>query len=269
VTSQISTPYPINWTNLLTQVRDKRQSDSPPSDVYYYGFVKPTDTIGQYCSGGCTAGIGYVTGTSQAQNRAAVGLAYANQSSSVTMAHELGHNHGRNHAPCAPGGNITGLDPNYPYPEARLGSWGYDPRTRVLLNPDLHTDIMGYCSNQWVSDYTYRGFSNRVASVNGATMQLFDASLIAVYRMLLLDADGPRWGLPYSRPAEPFGDPEDAEILDASLAVVARVTVFRSAIADIDAETVLVPEPQPGWYAVRVAGAPAHPFSAPITVPKP
>ena len=32
----------------------------------------------------------------------------------AAMLHEVGHNHGRSHAPCAPGGGITGVDPNYP-----------------------------------------------------------------------------------------------------------------------------------------------------------
>jgi hypothetical protein len=257
VTSQISTAYPIDWSTLLTEVRAKRQSDGPSADVYYYGFVRPTDTMNQYCQGGCTAGIGYVPGPTQSQNRVAVGLAYGTQGNARTMAHELGHNHGRNHAPC---GNPSGVDQNYPHAGARLGAWGYDSRTRVLIDPDQATDIMSYCSSQWVSDYTYNGFVNRMVAVNGATMLWVPPEIIQRYQLLLLDAQGQRWGAPYTAPAEPFGDPEDAEILDANLAVIARVTVYRSEIADIDAETILVPEPMSGWYAVRVAGAAPHPF---------
>jgi hypothetical protein len=37
----------------------------------------------------------------------------------------------------------------------------------------------------------------------------------------------------------------------------------------VDVSTVLVPEPQPGWHAVKVNGSAALPFIAPVTVPAP
>jgi hypothetical protein len=45
------------------------------------------------------------------------------------------------------------------------------------------------------------------------------------------------------------------------------VTVYRTEIGDIHAFTVLVPEPKPGWHAIRITGAPPLRFSAPIGVP--
>jgi hypothetical protein len=55
------------------------------------------------------------------------------------MAHELGHNFGLEHAPCYVD---TDLDPNYPYPGAKIGTWGYDLVNRELKDPDLYYDIM-------------------------------------------------------------------------------------------------------------------------------
>jgi hypothetical protein len=268
VVSSVDSGYPLNWSSMLDQIRAKRQSESPPNDVYYYGLVKPTDTFAQYCNGSCTAGIGYVTGASTASYRAAVGIAWADTRSASTMAHELGHNHGRNHAPCAPG-SISGVDGNYPHSGGLIGTWGYDPQRRVLLDPSRTTDIMGYCSSKWVSDYTYRALTDRVATLNGALDTYVGRERIGLWRVLLLDATGPRWGVPFTRPDVAYGEPELVEILDAGGQAIASVTAYRTEVADMVAATLLVPEPLAGWYAVRPTGWPSLRFSAPVSVPGP
>ncbi|HEX2675392.1 MAG TPA: M66 family metalloprotease, partial [Polyangiales bacterium] len=264
VTAQISTASPINWNNLLDQIRQKRQSDAPAGDVYYYGFLKPAATLREYCQSGCTAGVGFVASTSQPSTRAAVGLAFGDETSASTMAHEVGHNHGRNHAPCAPGGQISGVDSNYPYANAALGVWGYDSRTRVLLDPTQGTDIMGYCNKKWVSDYTYKGLIERVAAINTNYDVIFgDTSTVANYRVLLLDEAGPRWSAPIPQ-SEAFGEPITAEVLDSHGASIQQITVYRTEIGDArNAFMVLVPEPQLGWHALQVLGWPALPFATP------
>jgi hypothetical protein len=267
VGSGITTSYPVDWTGLLDQIRAKRQSDNPPADVYYYGFLKPTDTLVQYCQSSCTAGIGYVVGPGETATRAAVGLAFADESSAKTMAHEIGHNHGRNHAPCAPG-PISGVDASYPYPGGLTFVWGYDSRNRVLFDPGVSTDIMGYCSNKWISDYTYRGITDRVATVNGAFEVLTAPSAVQAFRVLLVDARGPRWGVPFDGPRSAYGTAELADVLDAGGNVVTRITVYRTEVADANASSVLVPPPEAGWFAVRVAGATPVRFPAPAQVPQ-
>ena len=130
------------WGRVLSEINALRTADA--SSRYYFGVVNTT-----YSSG--IAGIGYVPG------KAAVGWDKLPSASGVA-AHEWGHNWGRQHAPCGGAGNP---DPNYPYPGGVIGVWGYDVGSATLV-PPTRPDIMGYCSNDWISDYTYTGVVNHV-----------------------------------------------------------------------------------------------------------
>lgn len=132
------------WNALLSELEAKRAAEQQKSgDMrYYHGIVPVT-----YQSG--IAGIGYIGGkTALTWDRL--------PSASEIMAHELGHNFGRFHAPC---GSPTGPDENYPstgnYVQGHIGQYGIDLRTMELKQPQFYTDIMGYCSRKWISDYTY------------------------------------------------------------------------------------------------------------------
>lgn len=246
-----------DWTAMLDAVRNRRRTDSPANDVYYYGLLKPTATLREYCGNGCTAGIGYVVNQGTAsQQRASLGLGFGDAASAGTMAHELGHNHGRSHAPCVPrGGSISGVDPGYPYDGGAVGVAGWDMRSMSLV-PATNTDMMGYCDKTWISDYTYDALLTRIANVNGAGMKELPPPVPAQpWRVLLLDDRGLRWGIPITQPALPSGLPELAEVLDAQGNVIDVVEVYRTAISDIDAFSFEVPEPQPGWAAIHVIGA--------------
>ncbi|MGH7580822.1 MAG: CARDB domain-containing protein [Gemmatimonadales bacterium] len=113
---------------------------------YYYGVVNPA-----YSSG--VAGVGYIGGG------AAIGWDKAASKSSVA-AHEWGHNWGRDHAPC---GGAQNPDPGYPYAGGEIGVVGYDIVGGDLKRADFH-DLMGYCTNEWISDYTYNGVMTYRAS---------------------------------------------------------------------------------------------------------
>jgi hypothetical protein len=269
VVESITTPSPLDWGSALEQVRRKRESDRPASDVYYYGFLKPAATAREFCGRGCTAGIGYVGDARSAGTRVAIGLAFGDESSAEIMAHEVGHNHGRNHAPCAPGGQIQGVDSQYPHSGAALGVWGYDNRSRELLSPEESTDIMGYCDQQWVSDYTYRGLTDRVAALNGLPLRVIAPELIDLWQVVLIDAGGPRWSLPFTEPAEAYGEPELAEIFGAQGQLIDYATVYRTEISDGGGAIVLVPPPQPDWQFVGVQGIAPLSFSEPSSVPEP
>ena len=144
------------WLRVLGEMNALRIAES--STRHYYGIVKVS-----YNSG--VAGYGYVPG------RAAVGWDYLPSGRGVT-AHELTHNFGRFHAPC---GGVGGPDPSYPYPGGQIGAFGYDLTTSTL-KPSTAIDLMGYCSNPWISDYNYVGAMNWRAS-NAATSDAVGAAL--------------------------------------------------------------------------------------------
>jgi hypothetical protein len=122
---------------------------------YYYGVAKVS-----YQSG--VAGIAFVSEPSLASH-AAMGWD-AMPSAAVVMAHELAHNWGRRHAPC---GGPTDLDVNYPDPSGLTDSYGLDLSTaQPTLKPASSSDIMGYCSSKWVSEYTYRGVFDYLAPLS-------------------------------------------------------------------------------------------------------
>jgi hypothetical protein len=138
------------WLRVLSEMNALRIAES--STRHYYGVVKVTYNAG-------VAGYGFVPG------RAAVGWDYLPSGRGVT-AHELTHNFGRFHAPC---GGVGGPDPSYPYAGGTIGVYGYDVTTNTLKLPSLF-DLMGYCGNPWISDYTYVGAMNWRASNPGVAV---------------------------------------------------------------------------------------------------
>ena len=125
-----------SWNQILGQVQARRVSDG--STRYYYGVVNPA-----YSSG--VAGMGYVGFP------VAIGWDKLPSGASVA-AHEWGHNWDRNHAPC---GSAANPDMSFPYTGGTIGVFGYDVAAGLLKQKTSH-DLMGYCDNEWISDYTYR-----------------------------------------------------------------------------------------------------------------
>ncbi len=261
IASSISTSAPIDFTSLLDEVRAKRESDSPPDDVYYMGLIKPAANIRDYCGASCTTGIGYVVDTDWggASFRVALAVAFGTESSASTIAHELGHNHGRDHSPCGVSG-----DPNYPYTGGSIGSWGLDRRSDALQDPNQVADIMGYCSPTWVSDFTFQAFLERIVEVNGVTSASRVTSDDAQpWRVALVSPLGSSWGHPITNPQPPFGTPQPAQVIDATGRRIALVDVYVVRTSESGYETVLVPEPQATWYAIDLGSRGVLPFLAP------
>jgi hypothetical protein len=125
------------WETILSEVDALRIAEG--SGRNYYGVVK----LG-YASG--VAGLGYLG------RPTAIGYDVESDRTRV-MAHEMGHTFDRLHSPC---GQPPGVDPGYPYLGGLTGVYGYDLQDDVLKSPFL-ADIMGYCANPWISDYTYNG----------------------------------------------------------------------------------------------------------------
>jgi hypothetical protein len=137
----------------------------------------------------------------------------------------------------------------------QIGVYGYDAQTEKLIPPE-RTDLMGYCNNKWLSDYTYDAILNRVAMVNGMqnASTYVPPELVRPWNVLILDNGIATWGAPIETPEPPAGEPEPAEILDDLGRVIAIETVYRTEISDIAAASFEVPRPLPGWHAVRVLG---------------
>jgi hypothetical protein len=118
-----------------------------------------------------------------------------------------------------------------------------------------------------VSDYTYQGIFDHIVDLATSATDFFRVGPPASFRTLLLDAKGaPRWGLPRRVHSVPRGAPELAEVFDANLHAIERVTVYRAELGHGGAH-VLVPEAKPGWAALRVAGASLISFAEKSAVP--
>ena len=136
------------WTMILSEMWALRALEG--GSRYYYGVVSAG-----YSSG--VAGYGYIGHP--------VGMGWDHlPSGSEVAAHEWGHNWERRHAPC---GGPANPDGSYPYSGGLSGAPGYDVFDDRLL-PSTTSDIMGYCQNKWISDYTYRAVMNFRASEGGA-----------------------------------------------------------------------------------------------------
>jgi peptidase M66-like protein len=144
------------WTQVLNELKAKRVADG--NSRYYYGVVKPT-----YSSG--IAGIGYVG--------VPVAIGWDKSGADQVAAHEWGHNWGRQHAPC---GDAANPDLNYPYARGIIGVYGFDVASQSI-KPPMSSDLMGYCNNEWISDYnyvavlTYRGTHADVETAFAQAMQ--------------------------------------------------------------------------------------------------
>jgi hypothetical protein len=125
------------WGQILSEIYALRSSDGSGDE--YVGIVPTT-------YGGGIAGLGYIGAP------ASVSWDKASSAPGV-IAHELGHNFGRNHAPC---GGPSGPDPAYPYANASIGTWGLDLPALQLKAPGTYKDLMSYCNPDWISDYNYR-----------------------------------------------------------------------------------------------------------------
>ncbi len=154
------------FSSILNAIVKLRQTDRAAADVYYYGVFAPASSFGSFCQGGCVTGLSPVgQDPRDAFARASVGHGYPGSESASTMAHEVGHAHGRNHAPC---GGANGVDASFPYSGGGIGVQGYDIVDRVFISASKGKDMMSYCPNLWVSDYTYTALHARIAFVNGA-----------------------------------------------------------------------------------------------------
>lgn len=154
---------PAFWVQLVQELDLARTLDPSYSAHYWYGVIRPPSGFNQVANGGWSAipsDPNDVGPGGRTSSGVAVGWFNNQRLSAELVSHELGHALGRRHAPSCGAGSP--LDPSFPYPGGAIGRVGHDVASwargiAALATPISSTigDVMGYCSPQWVSDYTW------------------------------------------------------------------------------------------------------------------
>lgn len=197
-------PNGDGWDEVLDAITDLRLQEGTAPDVYFHGLVMPSGSFESYCGSSCTTGLGNIAGPTDDYARSAVGLGFPGEKAVGTSLHEIGHNHGRRHAPCDAGN----LDPNYPHPGAEIGVWGYDLVSGTLLSPSSVTDFMGYCDPSWISDYSFIGVFERMELMASASVHYAPESLDRIYDRVRVRMNGDvEWMEPIQLHLPPAAEP--------------------------------------------------------------
>jgi Peptidase M66 len=264
---RVTVHEPVAWTRgllrsgsadfgaMIATLRALRQREEAPSGVYYYGLVTPTEFFDEYCQGPCTLGQGYLgVVPNDRSGKVAAGLGYMGDRAAQTFVHELGHNHGRSHAPC---GGAAGPDLAFPYERGAIGDWGYDERRRALVRPSAY-DFMGYCDPRWISDYSYSALWDRIRAVNdvpvtvGLRVGSSAARASLRHRVLRLDrAAMAEWLDALDLPPVDSGGAA-LRWLDAAGRTLREAPAQVDALGDSDEVHVLAPPPPPGAITLEV-----------------
>ncbi|MGM0557809.1 MAG: hypothetical protein ACQEVA_15600 [Myxococcota bacterium] len=189
---------PADWSgyadfgDLNRELRDLKRQDGA-TFAYYYGMIRPAETFADYCSGTCTTGQSFTVSSAEATSyRVGSGVGFSGERWAWTLIHELGHMHGRGHAPCDV--SWWSDDDNYPHSGGIIGVNAWDGLNDRLLGPNDATDFMGYCDNLWVSDYTYMGIFDRMAMANALQEPMSLAPKQTWRYVNWSDRDQPAWG---------------------------------------------------------------------------
>ncbi len=145
------------WASLLDDLEDIHDNwKNRPPHAFVYGLLHPN------VPSGSVIGCGRV-GEPYSSGKLGGG-------SGPTLAHEMGHNFGRWHAPCGPI-HPDSRDEGYPpytndqgvaYPSASIGEVGLNVATQQTFNPNTAKDLMSYCGPEWFSPYNYSAILNRI-----------------------------------------------------------------------------------------------------------
>lgn len=199
-----------------------------------HGLVSPAASFDAFCRGGCTTGLGFVVDEdSDGSTRVSSGVGFTGLDSAWTMIHEVGHQHGREHAPCG----VSGADRAFPQRDGTIGLWGYDRSTPTMLNVTSH-DFMSYCENEWVSQYTWAGLLARIQRVGAPVQARETRTLAPKTRVRLVHREHGRVtfvGAPFDLRVPAGGAREDVTIEYAGGArTLQALAVLRTGESDVD-----------------------------------
>ena len=150
----------------FTALRNARMTDNAKPWEYYHLIVARQDTNFGF------AGVASGAGASANDGPRRVGITVTGtrtlDGNTNTFAHEIGHNHGRNHAPAC---GAAGPDMMFPYMMGNMGVNGFSLSTMTLKSKAMFKELMGYCRPRWISDYTWKQLETRLRAVNALAAQ--------------------------------------------------------------------------------------------------
>jgi hypothetical protein len=226
-------PSGAGWSTLLADISARRgaEADLAPN-TYFYGLFAPAASEQEFCAGGgCVLGLSNFGTIRDVDTRASIGVGWSGALAVETMVHEIGHAHGREHAPC---GGAQGVDPAFPHSNARLGTYGYDITSDTLIDPSEAADMMGYCSPIWVSDYTWFHLAERTAALNQPTPVAMSVAEPRYWQRYAVEIDGSvvPVGEPTLRRRAPVGTERTIVVEDARGSHTEVATWFPSSHLD-------------------------------------
>lgn len=161
------------WDSVLHGLNTMRAGDgvAVTADVYYHGSVRtgagnfdPADPDASISGMGDRPGFAGATRLGTYKIDIYGETASADQQ---IVAHEVGHNLGREHVPTVDGIHCYGtpreFDAGWPHPNPLIHEVGFDVIRAQAKRGDLFTDIMSYCLPGWTSVYGYTSIMANVA----------------------------------------------------------------------------------------------------------
>jgi hypothetical protein len=268
----IHAPVPVmnpstDLSRILQHVGQLRAQDNPAEDVYYFALFVAATKFRDFCGNGCVAGISTLGGDSEfgdASERYGTGIGYFTDTATTsmgkpttdkiisiqTMAHELGHAHGRQHAPC---GGPAGIDPGFPNKDASIDTYGINLSTGAFATDATHTDIMAYCEPNWITAYTYDALATRIQGLNGNNHFEVKGAPKEYASVVIHDTGRATWGEHITLRGTVSGEVRTARAYDLTGRLVANVKVNVSRLGE-QGVLVRLPVPDLTWDSIELDG---------------
>lgn len=244
-----------DWGDFNVELRSLKQQDNAPGSTYYYGMISPDVDFNAYCNGRCTTGQSFTVRDADASSyRVGTGVGFTGERWAWTAAHEIGHMHGRGHAPCDVA--FWDRDRGYPHSGGDVGIWGWDMRQDTLYAPDARTDFMGYCDDLWISDYTYKGLFDRLVAVKNLTQARALFAQKTYHPLSFGPTRTPKWHKPSLEADAHTGESVTVLFWDKHQQLITRAQAPLARLSHDDHQIAFIPEAPPKTFAVSFAQTP-------------